>query len=309
LFTQLPEGGNYTVTPSVPGFASSPASRTFGNLGGDTVTADFVLVPASSIEATQVFVRQQYLDFLNREPDSAGLNFWVNNIDGCNANFSCLELKRINTSAAFFLSIEFQETGYLVYRMYKTAYGNLPGAPVPLRLNEFLPDTQRVGKDVVVGQPGWEQQLASNKIAFVQDFISRARFTTAYPTSMTPTEFVDALYANAGVVSPPPAERMSVIDGFGGAGNTADTVARARALGRVAENSTLKQQETNKAFVLMQYFGYLRRNPNDAPEAGLNFDGYNFWLGKLEQFNGNFVDAEMVKAFIVSGEYRQRFGP
>ena len=73
--------------------------------------------------------------------------------------------------------------------------------------------------------------------------------------------------------------------------------------------SMLKQQETNKAFVLMQYFGYLRRNPNDAPEAGLNFDGYNFWLGKLEQFNGNFVNAEMVKAFIVSGEYRQRFGP
>ncbi len=59
---------------------------------------------------------------------------------------------------------------------------------------------------------------------------------------------------------------------------------------------------------LSQYFGYLRRNPNDAPEPGLNFDGYNFWLNKLDQFNGNFVAAEMVKAFITSGEYRQRFG-
>jgi hypothetical protein len=77
----------------------------------------------------------------------------------------------------------------------------------------------------------------------------------------------------------------------------------------VAENSILKQQENNKAFVLMQYFGYMRRNPNDPPEANLDFGGYNFWLGKLNQFNGNFVDAEMVKAFIVSGEYRQRFGP
>ena len=84
---------------------------------------------------------------------------------------------------------------------------------------------------------------------------------------------------------------------------------RLDALRRVAENSTLKQQETNKAFVLMQYFGYLRRNPNDAPEPGLNFDGYNFWLAKLNEFNGNFVNAEMVKAFIISGEYRQRFGP
>ena len=57
----------------------------------------------------------------------------------------------------------------------------------------------------------------------------------------------------------------------------------------------------------MQYFGYLRRNPNDPPEQGLNFDGYNFWLNKLNDFNGDYVDAEMVKAFIISGEYRQRF--
>jgi hypothetical protein len=75
----------------------------------------------------------------------------------------------------------------------------------------------------------------------------------------------------------------------------------------VAENVTLAQQEFNRAFVLMQYFGYLRRNPNDAPDA--NFDGYNFWLTKLNQFDGNFVNAEMVKAFITSAEYRRRFDP
>ncbi len=66
-------------------------------------------------------------------------------------------------------------------------------------------------------------------------------------------------------------------------------------------------RQSNKAFVLMQYFGYLRRNPNDAPDS--DFGGYNFWLGKLNEFNGNFVNAEMVRAFIVSGEYQQRFGP
>ena len=75
----------------------------------------------------------------------------------------------------------------------------------------------------------------------------------------------------------------------------------------MSENSTLQQQEFNRAFVLMQYFGYLRRNPNDAPDT--NFDGYNFWLNKLSQLDGNFINAEMVKAFITSGEYRQRFGP
>ena len=76
---------------------------------------------------------------------------------------------------------------------------------------------------------------------------------------------------------------------------------------KVAENQTLQLKEFNRAFVLMEYFGYLRRNPDDTPDA--NFVGYNFWLNKLNQFNGDFIGAEMVKAFIASSEYRQRFGP
>jgi hypothetical protein len=66
--------------------------------------------------------------------------------------------------------------------------------------------------------------------------------------------------------------------------------------------------EKNRAFVLMQYYGYLRRNPDDAPEANLNFAGWKFWLDKLNQAGGNFVSAEMVKAFITSDEYIKRFG-
>ena len=68
----------------------------------------------------------------------------------------------------------------------------------------------------------------------------------------------------------------------------------------MAENSALKLQEFKRAFVLMQYFGYQRRNPNDPPEAGSNFDGYNFWLNKLNQFNGDYIGADMVKAFQVN---------
>jgi len=108
-------------------------------------------------------------------------------------------------------------------------------------------------------------------------------------------------------VTPSASERTSVIDEFGGASTSADTSARAHALRRVAENSSFAQQEINRAFVLMEYFGYLRRNPNDTPDS--DYSGYDFWLTKLNQFGGNFVNAEMVKAFIVSGEYRQRFGP
>jgi len=269
----------------------------------------FGALPPNRIDDPQFFVIQHYRDFLNREPDPSGLAFWVNEITSCGTNTQCIQVKRVNVSAAFFLSIEFQETGFLGYRFYKAAYDNLPGAPVPVRLNEFLPDTQQIGQDVVVGVGTWQAKLEENKKAFAAAFVTSSRFTSVHATSLTPAQFVDALYANAGVTSPPSTERGAAINEFGGAGNTADTAARGRALRRVAENSTLGQQELNRAFVLMQYFGYLLRNPNDAPESGLNFDGYNFWLNKLNQFNGNFVEAEMVKAFITSGEYRQRFRP
>ncbi|MET0645680.1 MAG: hypothetical protein ABW208_03605, partial [Pyrinomonadaceae bacterium] len=62
----------------------------------------------------------------------------------------------------------------------------------------------------------------------------------------------------------------------------------------------------NRAFVLMQYFGYLRRNPDEAPDSDLT--GFNHWLGKLNEFDGDYETAELVKAFLSSAEYRGRFG-
>jgi subtilisin family serine protease len=260
------------------------------------------------IEDSPFFVRQHYVDFLNREPDSSGFGFWTNEIIVCGADPECRAVKRINVSAAFFLSIEFRQTGYLVYRFYKAAFGNIPNGPVPVRLNEFTPDRQQIAQGIVVGEGNWEQQLEANKQAYAIDFVTRSRFTSTYPNGQSPAQFVDTLFANAGV-TPTADERTAAIGEFGGAVNISDSAARARAVRRVAENPTLNQQEINRAFVLMQYFGFLRRNPYDAPEPTLDFSGYNFWLGKLNQFNGDFVSAEMVKAFLASGEYRQRFGP
>lgn len=260
---------------------------------------------AHPLDTPEFFVHRHYLDFLSREPDPAGRLFWFNEITQCGLDAGCIEVKRINISAAFFLSIEFQHTGYFVYRIYKAAYGDLAEGPVPVRFNEFLPDTRRIGQGVIVGQTDWEQALENNKNAFVADFASRPRFTAAHPTSLSPDQFVGALFVNAGV-SPSPEERQAAISEFGSATTTNDMTARARVLRRVAENSALVRQEFNKAFVLIQYFGYLRRNPNDAPDT--DFSGYNFWLAKLNQFSGNFIKAELVKAFLSAGEYRQRFG-
>jgi hypothetical protein len=259
------------------------------------------------IDQTDFFVHQHYLDFLNREPDPDGFHFWTNEIDMCGADAQCIEIKRINVSAAFFLSIEFQETGYLVYRFYKSGFGNLTnpaGAPVPIKFSDFLTDTQQIGNGVTVGAPGWEAALEANKVAYAAAFVQRAQFKTAFPDSLTADQFVTKLDTNAGGVLSA-TEKADLVAAL--AVNPTDVTKRAATVRAVAEDSDLKKAEFNKAFVLSQYFGYLRRNPNDAPDV--DFSGFQFWLNKLEQFNGNFVQAEMVKAFISSIEYRHRFGP
>ena len=240
------------------------------------------------IDDTQTFVTQNYLDFLNRQPDAAGLAFWMDNIDSCGADAACIEVKRIDTSAAYFLSIEFQETGYLVHRFYRASFGRRP------LFTEFLTDTETIGNGVVVNSPGWEQLLESNKQSFADAWVARATFTSIYD-GLTNEQYVDTLIANTGVAFSE-TDHDSLVDVL----NT-HAMTRERVLRIVAENYDFYNAEYNVAFVEMEYFGYLRRDP-DA-------DGFNFWLNKLNEFRGDFRQAEMVKAFLVSSEYRQRFGP
>jgi uncharacterized repeat protein (TIGR01451 family) len=270
---------------------------------------DFNPAAINPLENSAFFVRQHYHDFLNREPDPSGLQFWIDNIEVCGGDAQCREVKRINTSAAFFLSIEFQNTGYFVYKMYKAAYGDSTSpnvvVPVPIiRLNEFLPDTQQIGLGVIVGQGNWEQLLENNKMAFASEFVQRQRFITAFPLSMSADEFVTELDQNAGAVLST-SEKANLVAMLGA--TPSDSVKRALVLRAVAEDTDLQQREFNRAFVMMQYFGYMRRNPDDPQDN--DFRGWEFWLNKLNQFNGNFVNAEMVKAFLQSSEYRGRFGP
>jgi hypothetical protein len=305
-FSEGPESFTVNLTNQTGGAVlSTPSSAIV------TIADDSSGLPPNAIDAAQFFVRQQYHDFLNREPDTSGLNFWTNEITSCGTDQACIEAKRINVSAAFFLSIEFQDTGYLVERINKVSYGSTNGIstfggahqfPVPIiRFIEFLPDTQEIGQGVVVGQGNWQQQLDANKAAFTAEFVQRTRFTTSFPNTMTPAQFVDTLNTNAGMPLSQ-SERDQLVSDL-----TTSTKTRAQVLRAVAEDPDLNSAESNRAFVLMQFFGYLRRNPNDAPDS--DYTGYDFWLTKLNQFNGNFVNADMVKAFINSSEYRQRFGP
>src|SRR5213079_580373 len=308
----------FVVLISQDNFVEGPETLplTLSNLSGGAVFGSFPTATltinddltepfANPIDDSANFVRQNYHDFLNREPDATGLQFWTNNIDNCAPKPSCTELQRINTSAAFFLSVEFQQSGYYVYRTYKAGLGDIssPTVPVPVRFRDFIRDTAEVDRGVVVGVGNWQAQLDANKQTFALAFVQRPDFLTRYPNNTSANALVNAWDTNAGVVLTN-AERTALIAEL--TPNPADPALRADVLMKIAENLLLQQREFNRAFVLMQYIGYLRRNPDAAPD--LNFAGFNFWLAKLNQFNGNYVQAEMVKAFINSNEYRRRFG-
>ncbi len=264
-----------------------------------------------TIDDNDFFTQEQYIDFLNRMPDQSGFNFWLNQLTGCGANNpGCTEVMRINVSASFFLSIEFKETGYLAERTYKTAFGDANGAStfngthnvvVPIiKFSEFLTDVKTLGNGFVVLEPGWEAKSEANKVAYFNAFVQRSSFTNAYPAGMTAGEFVDQLNTRAG--NPlSTAERNQLVSDLTGGQKT-----RAQVLRAVAEDQDLVNAEFNRAFVLMQYFGYLRRDPNNG-NGDTDHTGYDFWLTKLNQFNGNYIQAEMVKAFITSIEYKNRF--
>ena len=270
------------------------------NDNGDTGTG------ANPIDDTNIFVGQHYHDFLNRQADAGGQAFWTSQITACGSDAACIDDRRQNVSAAFFLSIEFQSTGYLVYRFEKASFNR------QVRYEPFLRDVRRLAEGVIVGQTGWEARLEANRQAFAAEWVERAEFKLVYDAKSN-AEYVNALFANTGA-TPTDAERQALIDGL-----NASTETRATVLLKLSENGSVYNKLYNPAFVLMQYFGYLRRNPDDAPDN--NLVGYNFWLAKMNEFSqpgedvrvesvalGRAKRAQMVRSFLVSGEYRERFG-
>jgi len=289
LFENVTPNGFFNVTPSRVNYEFTPSMRSFSQIGQST-EAVFTANPNGQSEnplgSPEYFVRQHYVDFLGREPDEAGFNFWSDQILECGADAVCVERRTINVSAAYFVSIEFQQSGGLVDGLYRASYGRRP------LYAEFVPDAAVVARDVIVGRDDWAQQLANNKEAFVATFVERPAFHAAYD-GMDANLFVDTLINHTGVAFTT-AERDGFVNGL-----ATGTRSRAQVLRSIIENQRFVALKQNEMFVMMEYFGYLRRDPDP--------DGYQFWLNKLNEFNGNFEQAEMVKAFIVSGEYRDRF--
>ena len=289
-FSSVDTDNFYTVTPSLTNYSFGPESRSFSLLANKTdavftATRD-AIIGGNAIDSAGFFVRQHYLDFLGREPDESGFNFWSDQILGCGNDAACAELRTINVSAAYFLSIEFQRTGGLVDGLYRASYGRRP------TYAEFMPDVALIGQNVIVGKDDWNGQLNSNRQAFIAAWVNRPDFKAAYD-NLSNAAYVDTLISHT-TIGVSQSERNDLVNAL-----QSGLLTRVEVLTQLVDDQRFIAAKRNETFVMMEYFGYLRRDPDEA--------GYQYWLNKLNQFDGDFERAEMVKAFLVSSEYRERF--
>ncbi|MGA9998369.1 MAG: DUF4214 domain-containing protein, partial [Pyrinomonadaceae bacterium] len=286
-FLNVETNGFYTLTPETIGYTFSPGNLSF-SLFGDKTDALFTASPEAvatinPLDTDLYFVRQQYLDFLGREPDQGGLDYWANEISQCGGDRQCINSRRIEISAAFFVEQEFQRTGSFVYRLYKAGLGR------QLSYAEFSMDRSRV-----VGGANLEQDKAD----FARDFVERPEFAQKYGSATTAESFVDALIQAIGQSAGADlsAERESLIAKYRTGSNMIE--GRSLAIMEAIENDAFKQAMYNPSFVRMQYFGYLHRDPDEGGEA--------FWLNVLNNREPNNYHG-MVCSFVTSAEYQKRF--
>lgn len=231
-----------------------------------------------TIDDSDFFVQQQYIDFLSRFPEADGFQAWMNVLAPCNGDPNCLDGvngKRVLVSQSFFQSQEFQLKGLFAFCFYKASLGRLPTYP------EIVSDMRSV-----TGQT--EAEVIAKRNSFATNWVARGDFAASYPASLTASEYVNKLLQTAGVTV---ANRDQLI-----AGLSNGTETRASVLRKIAESQELYAKEYDPAFVAMQYYGYLRR----APET----EGYNNWLTYLRGHPGDYKT--MVWGFVYSSEYRNR---
>jgi uncharacterized protein (TIGR03118 family) len=259
---------------------SNPTGAGLGSINKSVLTItdnDNVAPTSNPIDDRSFFVRQHYLDFLGREPDAGGFNAWVNLLTGCAAgNTAC---DRVTVSRSFFESPEYQSRGYFIIRTYIAAYGRNP------LYGEFAGDLSRLSG----ATPEESNALRAN---FTNGFVTRNEFAATL-NALTNAQYVDRLIANTGLAF---TNRDALVASLNAAEKT-----RAQVLQEIVDSPQFffNIPTFSRAYVLAQYFGYLRRDPDQA--------GYNMWINYLMANPRDF--RTMVNGFVNSVEYRQRFGP
>jgi uncharacterized repeat protein (TIGR01451 family) len=273
--------GNETFTFALSGPIGAQLSST-ANVTVTIIDNDTTPATQNPIDGVEPFVTQQYIDFLGRLPDTVGFANWVATLNGCpnggfgeNDNPSC---DRVHVSAGFFLSDEFRGRGYWAYRFYEVGFDRRP------LYAEFVPDMGQVG-----GSQSPQSELLS-KALYTDAFVTRSEFTNRY-NGLSNSAYVNALEQNAEITLGNKADLIAALDG--------NQKTRGQVLREIVESKAVEDKFFIRAFVAMQYFGYLRRDPDTV--------GYNNWVTTLTNDPSNF--RHMIFGFLFSNEYRGRFGP
>lgn len=229
---------------------------------------------ANPIDSPTGFITQHYVDFLNREPEAEGLRAWENVLKNCGPGD--VRCDRIAVSSAFYRSPEFQDRGDFLYRFYAVSLGRIP------KYAEFEKDMSRTSGFYTLAQQ------ESNKASFADDFITREEFIDRYAQHTTAVAYLNALLNTSGVILSNKDALISALE--------SGQMTRAQALRAISESPEVRQKFATESFVVMQYFGYLRRDPDPL---------YREWIRILNE-TGDY--RTMINGFINSVEYRQRFG-
>lgn len=269
VYVEGDEVFHLTLSNPVGGDPGTPTTATI------TITDNDAFVGANPIDTDEFFVRQLYIDILGREPEPGAVNNWLAILNHCAIPTDC---DRNAVAMGFVRSLEFRERGYFVYRFFSASLGR-----IPLYI-EFIPDMARASGFMS------NQDLDANKEAYVLEFMNRAEFKNLYDSTLNnPTAYVDKLLQTAMLPNHP--RRAEWITGL-----TNGTLTRAQVLRQFNESAEVFTKYYNEAFIVMNYFGFLRRNPDAA---------YQAWI---QIFNNTNDDRVIINGFINSQEYRARFG-
>jgi len=265
------------IVTETPGL---PSDLFYGNIKVKPVRLRPGTNQVITINDIDFFVQQQYIDFLGRMPDSTGFANWIATLNNCPngglGEFDNPQCDRVHVSAGFYLSLEFQGRGYWAYRFYDAGLGRRP------LYSEFIPDLQKVG-----GAQSPDQEIVS-KNQYMNDFVNKPEFKGIYD-ALSNQGYVDKLEQTSGVTISNKAALVSALNG--------GTQTRAQVLRTVMESQAVFDKFFNRGFVTMQYFGYLRRDPDTI--------GFKNWVDTLNADPSNF--RHMIFGFIYSTEYLTRF--
>lgn len=292
------------VTPDGP---TLPADLYYGNVKVKPLRLRPGTNLVITIDDSDFFVNQNYVDFLNRFPDPNGFAYWNDKLTACGANQSCIFNTRVEVSNAFFFEAEFQQTGAFTYRLYRAAFGNAQPFPDP------IPDPQNPGEEnklplyskfkadrqKVIGGA----DLAQQQLDLANEFVLRNEFLNKYPANQTLGQFVDAILLTINNdLHVDLTSQTAALNALGSRGAVLYRLADDNLATNPINNRPLIDTEYNRAFVYTEYGGYLRRDSDVA--------GFLFWLNKVNAgpLRDTSKQHSMVCSFINSQEYQFRFG-